>query len=348
MNELDSSIPARKLNIVESNMFWFLKVFAILSVITAHISFIHGDGAMHWVTTVYASFSTEGVIWFFIMGGFFFSANGTWQNFIRKKKSMATAWLVCSLVTYIVCRVIVRKASVLGCIQWILGYFTWYYYVVIFLALQIIFFLLRKHFRNKYLLCGCCLTTIVSVMLESRYSYSLLVLHLPPYLNVFNWIGYFALGILLRSLNITDYLSRKSIFGGFVIGFLCILFLRVFYGPYGYFCFHIVSVFDGIFSFMAFLFVSKFLAEKFSYNPILDIGKETYCIYLLHMPIVQFTVKILPDSLLFVILNPLLCLLEMHILIVLSKMVCPVKYRSFIFPLVGLKADGGTKLKDPK
>ena len=164
-------------------------------------------------------------------------------------------------------------------------------------------------------------------------------------MNFLNWIGYFALGILLRRGNWIDYLTLKSVFAVSLIGFLMIAFLRIHYAFYGYF--HIVSVFDGLFSFVVFLFISKFLAERFSHDSILEVGKETYCIYLLHMPIVQFTANsIFPHNLFFEIFNPALCLLEMHILILLSKAVCPVKYRSFIFPLAGLKVNNKPKTED--
>ena len=176
----------------QSNALYVIKAFAILSVIAAHMPF----GAEHpTADLIRNALGQVGVAVFFIVSGFLYKrTEGDTKTFWQKKlKGIVIPWILFSLLTFAVSCVLSHKIPMAVLPKWILGFGTWYWFVPILLMC----FALFKFLDDNVSLVFTILLSIASVMLMS---FGILKCNslFTQYTNVFNWIGFFAFGILLR------------------------------------------------------------------------------------------------------------------------------------------------------
>ncbi|HGH1676150.1 acyltransferase family protein [Clostridium perfringens] len=279
-----------------------MKFIAICSVVNAHsIPNISGGPIFNFFIKFSTEFGSLGVGIFFLISGFLFNNNYKIKDFFSKKiKSIIIPWLASGFIIYFY--VYIRKGglSFKTYLNFIIGNGSYLYYLTVLFIIYFIFL----YIKNKYIILLLFFMSIISIKLTYINFFN----NINPYLNPFNWIIYFVLGILLKQyldkvifycekylkLNIIIYLvlNYYIIYNNFSIGY---------WGKYS-----ILLECLGILIVIA--IVNKYLKFKEIFN---DIGRESYSIYLTHMIFAGAVVKLFSLSKLkiSIIFSPLLVLI---------------------------------------
>lgn len=306
-----------KLNILDSNAINIARGIAILSVIAAHVNQVNNSSIISSViTNGIKYFGQIGVGVFLLLGGFLYDRqeHDTFKYFARKGRTLFLPWIFCSSVTYFLSALLTMTFSVDDYFKWILGSGTWYYYIVIYVILLGLF---KWIWKRDGLLFLCIILTGISLWIgeDFIFGHNLMGGVITPYLNIFNWIGFFAIGILVRR-----YIGTLKIKGSMLLLALAFMIL----GCVGLCYFEINSYFSiyayifevgagGILIHLCY-YIDKlhYLTMFLEYS-----GKNSYCIYLLHMQIVQFLCSRIPNNICGAVLRPIIGLAIMDILILL-------------------------------
>ena len=277
--------------VLASRTVYIMKAIAIISVAMAHCTYIDAD--IQRITDI---FGTIGVPIFLITGGLFFKSNQPWKEFmLAKMRRIVLPWLIWGGITYILH--IVNDKSVIKVydyILWILGYKTWLYYVPVIL---ICYFVFNYSTSIKY---------ILSIIGVGICSYVLTVFgffekaFFTSCQNPFNWIGFFAIGILLQKLGLQEKVFRMSktkvllpmlVLGslGMTILYFCVS--RQFgFTPSYWNC---LSIPFELLSCAAIYMISIMIARTKSAGFGISIGKNSYVLFFSHMQIGINVVNIL-------------------------------------------------------
>lgn len=289
---------------VESNSFFIIKAIAIMSIITAHILVpINDEGIfIKAVTNFWAAFARTGVVAFFVLSGFFYhrEKGDTLSFWSKKLKFLIFPWLFFSSLIYIYIFIRGNPVSALGYIKYILGHGSSYYYITVLIVFYVIF----KFFcSNNYMLWLCMVLNITAIIVRS--------LNLTPktsfitdYLNIFHWIGFFALGVYIRKYRLDRKLLNSVLPFG-VCTFIFIIDCAIIQKIEIYTYFHIFSLQYELIFLVIMLYLGRYLLNLGWLSRFLTFcGKNTLFIYLVHMPIVQAIVYRLPDCIAKYIFSP--------------------------------------------
>jgi fucose 4-O-acetylase-like acetyltransferase len=304
-----------KLTKLESDAFYIFKCIAILCVVAAHVSKILVDnGYFTFISsTFWAMLARIGVVIFFTTSGFFFNRE---YNLKKKAKALIIPWIVCASLTYLVGAVLshFQSFNIISYIQWIFGYLSWYYYVVVL----IVFLLIFKFVRDSDIVLWTCIgLNIVSIVLETfSLNFITNLDFLSPFLNIFNWIGYFAAGILIKKYRLDRWFLEKK-WTHFIAYFWMIVGGIAFYYFQIETDFHVITFLYKIPAILVLFLFSHFLSQRKGSKYLVEIGKNTYFIYLLHMQIVQPICSRLPIY--FEVIKPIVGLTVMILLLLLLK-----------------------------
>lgn len=322
----------------ESKLFYIMKFFFIFSVITAHVcNVVDIIFLKKLISYFWKLFGTVGVIGFFILGGFFYKRkDGDDKEFWKRKSvSIIIPWLVCSFLNYVIKCIADKRINIGEYLKWTIGYESLYYYVTIFLFFLFIF---KYFYKCDLALYVCVGITIASLALYTFHIDYLFFIQGSKYLNPLNWIGYFASGILFRKYRIDRLLLKSfwTLIFSLLLGIVAFLILWKL-GVDSYF--HIATPIWGISFFILFLWISNWIAELKIGKAFEKMGKWSYCIYLIHMRIVQFSLSRFPTTTFGLIIKPLIGLAIMEIVMLFihwgAKL---IKAEKALF-LIGLNAE---------
>lgn len=307
-----------------NNTFYVLRFFAILAVVMAHsvYTLIPNDT----VVKVFNSFGRCGVIIFFIISGYYFRKE-KYENVLQllkaKLKTIVIPWIIWGLAIY--CTRFTSTDlyfNLKEIMLWLLGFGTYLYFLTIYILLLCIFQILPKKNVIQVILLIC---TLINVYLVAGNvgPYSVLestnvrpeLIYLLTYLNIFNWIGFFTLGLLLRKINLFEnknlwafkYKKIIKIIINIIILFLLIYMIlnekgNTYWTNY--------SIWIEMSFFVILFQVSKFLKDV---RYIQEIGKVTMPIYLIHFLIEGFIFnKVLPESIIMGLIRPLISVLVVY------------------------------------
>lgn len=316
-----------------SKTMYVIKAFSILSVLVAHINKINNETIpKSIITNWYNLFGIVGVICFFIIGGYFYNIkeNNTKKFWKKKIKTIVIPWILAGSITYIMHVIKKNDLSLLSYFKWVLGSGTIYYYLTNYVLFLFIFKYLKKSDKILYI----CIALTVIQSIFNTFNIHLQLKFITYYLNIFNWIGFFALGILIRKYKLLDKLIEHKEILIYAIAISIVLFIVMYkYKIYGYF--HILALpYELVNAIIVF-----YMSYKLSNNNFLTfIGKISFCIYLYHIQIVQKVCWSLPSNIFFIIINPFLGLMLMVLIIFIGiKIVEKFKYKDVILNLVGLR-----------
>lgn len=169
----------------------YIKGLAIISVISAHCNAVLDTTNRFAVMSslLLQNIGTLGVICFFVISGMLFHHPGKnlGQFFEKKIRNIIIPWFISATCVYLY--VYLRKPPITlkGCLNFVLGNGSYCYYLTVLMVLYALFTLLPFMRKNSVLLI-CEGITVVSIV----WFYN--IGGVNPYLNIFNWIGYFALG----------------------------------------------------------------------------------------------------------------------------------------------------------
>lgn len=317
-----------------SKLIYVIKAFSIFSVLVAHINKINNENFItSIITNWYNLFGIIGVVCFFIIGGYLYNRKEKDGKIFWKKKvkTIIIPWIIAGSITYLMHVIKMHDLNVIGYIKWVLGSGTIYYYLTNYVLFLFLFKYIQKSDKLLYL---CIALTIVQSILNTFNIKYFNIPFITKYLNIFNWIGFFALGILIRKYNIIDFILTHNKILIYAIIISIILFILMYkYVIYGYF--HIVSLIYEITNSVIVLYLSYWLLNNKFFN---FIGKTSFCIYLYHIQIVQKICWSLPSNIFFTIINPFLGLIIMAFIIFVGmKVIEKFKYKKQVLELVGLR-----------
>ena len=285
-----------------SDFFYRLRGCAILSVAYAH-SFSLSDVVLRQVASL---IGIIGVPLFLIASGYYFKEQPL-KEFLRSKLiNIIIPWFIWGSVAYFISNVADRETiHFWKHVSYLIGYGTWLYYVPIYLIITFIFnFINSRPYLILFLLISFFSCTLTFSSLHN-------IEIITPYQNPLNWVGFFALGVLLKEKSFEKW-SKNSIGVILIVGILFILlgYLTIFFGLkvcyWNPLCF--------IFELLGFILVSNLCIRLNDGRFLSTLGKYSYLIYFLHMQFGVFTANLLlsfaelPEILLFFI-KPLLVIM---------------------------------------
>ena len=311
-----------KLSARESLAIDALKAFAILSVIAAHTVLLDMSSDFSSIVTgIWSVFRVVGVPVFLIVGGFLYSRRDGDSKVFWKKKffRIFLPWVLCSAITYVIGIVGGNTPSIYGYIKWVLGFGTWYYYIIVYLLFLILF---KYIYMNNIALIFTLVIQLVALTINTFQIPIGLenIAYEWYYLNPLFWIGYFSLGILIRRYR-TDVKLRSKL--SLIVALLVMLVasaIKYIYGIYTYFS--LITMINCLAIAVVLWNLSYFIAKTKISSFVRTIGVSTYCIYLLHMQIVQTAVGLLPACGITYLFAPFIGLTIMMIIIYIANWFC--------------------------
>lgn len=282
-----------------------VKCLAILCVIMAHAR----GTDYQYISIITERIGALGVVAFLIVAGYYFNIEkyGFIPFFQNKIKTILVPWIFTGTLLYAVG----LKFDFKEWFLWIIGYKTYLYY----LSVIMLCFLLAGLFNKKQYLWTFVFLTVISLVLTgfgiiddigTKLTGAPFVLY--NYLNIFNWIGFFSLGILLKSKMDALLLFAKKNRIFIVLGYLTLLVLSLYLEPNsgGYFSKLAIPLeLSGVFCLFSLATV-----DFFGHLPIDRIAELSFGVYLIHF--LTFPVKR------FLMFSPIMDFLNPFIILVLS------------------------------
>ncbi len=308
--ELEKKIDADK---KISQMFVASRTVAILTVISAHTTI----KASSFIADLYYAIGSIGVVLFFIMSGYYYKKYSPSELIKKKTVSIVIPWIIIGTVVYGV-NTFLNSASfgISEWIMWILGYKTYLYYVVVLLFCFVIFYL-----RNTAVLIGAIALNAASIALTACGVMDPVInaLHITNYLNIFNWIGFFAIGMLLRRINshkLYDFIVKTRLVW-ILLSISSTLIISIGGYEIGYF-----TAIGWLYELISALSIMGLCTFSFMHiKPVSDISEMSYAVYLLHMMFTGIAAKIYGVHWTMSLFANLMVLLFTYLILLLGKFV---------------------------
>ena len=258
-----------------SETVYVLKALAIICVVSAHCSSYSYLPAEH----MRALLGTVGVPVFLMCSGYYCRREQERDVFWKKKlRHIVVPWLLWGIMTYIQVTVLTHEELYLeDALRWIVGYKTWLYFVPVLLVCFVIYRISLTdwwlYFNIVVSLCSWLLTFTGILGTTSL---------LTPYQNPLNFSMFFALGILLKRVDLEKIVNCSWKWKLAVIAACCAA--AVFYaldGSIGYWASPWSIPFELLMS--AVLFFAAYALRHIRFAS--AVGKETYFIFFSHMTI---------------------------------------------------------------
>lgn len=272
----------------EKDYIYYLKAISLFSIVSAHCADIPINSN---IINEKASWLLEqigfiGVGVFFIISGYLFNNSDNIINFLlRKIKSIVIPWITLGTLVYLY--VVVRKGGY-GIFTWfkfIIGDGSYLYYLTL---LMLFYFIFYSNISKKYFIRILVFLSITSIIVTS-YGY---LNYINPYLNPFNFIIYFIIGIRLKDKsNVMEFgsLCYKNIIIILLIYLTGLIYIKHYDITYGYW--GKSTLFIQPFGILLIFGLASY--RSFHSKKMLLIGKRSFTIYLLHMPIAGIITRIL-------------------------------------------------------
>lgn len=306
----------------KNTLIYYIKSFAIISVICAHCNFVSETASDFCknCSLILQNLGTAGVGCFFVISGYLFHyKSGKCKDFFHKKfNGIVIPWIISATIVYLYVYLRKPPLTVAGWLNFVVGNGSYCYYLTVLLILYFIFYIL-PFMRTEAALCICGLIGVMS----SVWFYQ--IGSISPYLNVFNWIGFFSVGYyfqknkeLFEKIKVA-FLKTRVIW---LFAYLAVIAFQVFQSKGGSYWGGINSVFSWCGS-LALISFATFVSEKrnqFS-TSILNLGKDSFAIYIWHMPIAGIVAYLMSKGVLsyFVLARPLFVALFTEILLLCAK-----------------------------
>lgn len=288
------------MEIEDKNYIYYLKSLAIFSVVCAHASPVSTEtGGMGSVCSDILNYiGTMGVPVFFLISGYLFQLNSkSFQNFWKGKIfSIFVPWIFCETLLWFY--VVVRKGGA-GVKEWflfIIGYDHTTYYMSVLMVLYLLFWIVKKDWQIYLMIC-LSLYSIIST--GWRFGINFVNSWTGNYyLNPLNWIVFFAIGIIISKRktikSVGEAMSRKQVL-------ICAMIISISYfvlceieceSIYYFSKYALISHTANIVVLHGFAeFISRW-ENNYWKKKLLEVGKYSYTIYLLHQFVVGFMVAV--------------------------------------------------------
>ena len=116
-----------------SVMFTVARVFALISIVAAHIGFT--EGTSYLLNKSYSVIASIGVIAFLFMSAYYYNPkkSGALLSGVLKKKiiTIGIPWLFLGTLTYLYNAILSGNLNAIEWVKWILGYKTYLYFLTV-------------------------------------------------------------------------------------------------------------------------------------------------------------------------------------------------------------------------
>lgn len=325
----------------ESRAFFIIKAFAIFSVLVSHLSNIICDlGTFTTVSTVALEpWSIMGVPIFITVSGFFYRRKPHDAKAFWKKKGITIVmpWIIAGFLRNLVDIVLYHsREPFLYYVQRMLGFNSSFYFPFLLILLFAVFKLMGKRPALLWVSIG---VSAVSLVLETLgFNYVSILLGTPS-LNVFNWMGFFALGMLARRYRWDRRLAQSPVAGWISVAVFAVLYGLTAFGEFkegGITYYRMDAAVFELSALLALYFLSYRLASR-RQRILCEIGSCTYCVYLYHLVLITGLFGLVNFPAALTALQPVLGLAIMMGLIEAGKWICKLLKIKWPMTLVGLK-----------
>lgn len=258
-----------------------MRAVLLLSIVSAHSSVarteINGAVAIG-IWRVWQVWACIGVPGFLILSGYLFK--GKQESFtvmLRKKAtSVMIPWIVCGTFIFFVSNY--PTFGIGKMFQFLVGYYSYLYYIPVLLVCFLLFYFMAD--KSVFLIL-CIVVNISSLYVTQCGIYHAMFTN---YLNILNWIGYFAVGCLLKKYDVLIKLKYQRMAVRWLVIFfpLGLIFLAAMNGMESYFYWFAFIVGTGS-AIGIYCLCGIDVVKKLPY--IATVGRWAFTIYLLHMPL---------------------------------------------------------------
>jgi len=328
---------------VFSNRLYLLKAIAIFGVITLHSNY--SVGSFPFVTRFIGNFAAVGVIIFFILSGYFFNAKEASGEFWRKKSLyFIIPWMIGGSLVYSVRILGGDSLEVKGYVNFLFGNGSYLYFATILFLTYLLFRVFRGTMLVVYTSMGftlssCILTSCNVIPQTVDANKWIFTYYTNPYLNIFNWIGFFGFGILLKKFDLLKKYSNIQPKYKWLISTACCIgwLILCLFVETAYYWTPWSLLNEGLLLIVLYSAVHLFSRfERVWMEGALLIGKNTLFIYLYHLP---FIGKLLPmNQAVINLIRPWIVLIIFYVFIcIVKKLSQKPKMKSMVGILIGIK-----------
>ena len=311
-----------------------LRGMAIISVILAHTSSMtSGSNSVDkFVSNAFDVFGIIGVPLFFVISGYLYSAQIPFKLFFFKKiRKIILPWFLAGLTVYLVSAPFGIQSSALNfsdAVSFIFGIKSLFWYMPLQCFFYLFFFFISKKLYLNLFFMG-----INILMLSMRGD----LFGLNPYLNPFNWIGFFSLGIVARqnSHKLLSALNFVSIHERLCIALLFLVFISVYRVKSSSAYFGIDSLILELTAIVIFVY---WLGKSDKNNLLIFLGTNSFFVFLYHMPVVGFINFFYAKyTLSFILLKPVFVLILITVSIIILNWVFKILRLDLYREILGLR-----------
>lgn len=309
-----------------SSMFYVVKALSCVLIVWSHMPF---GGNMPY-EAIRMSVGQIGVFAFFVCAGYFYKEKGNKGNAFWKKKliSIVFPWLLFSTITYVISCLIggAERTNLLSYFKWVFGIGSHYWYMPVLLVCYGLFSLIctARNRAEDVMLYSCvgisALSVVVSACGMINYNTTF-----NQYTNICNWLGVFAVGVIICKKNLINEISSPK----WMIITLPLLILFVLLSSKR--AVMIEAYIDEyslpieLFGCLCIFAAAKLLCNS---NLLIDIGKKSFFIYLVHIQVAGVINTRLPYNEVFFVLRP-----------IVAGIVCYIGAKIVEWILIKMKSD---------
>lgn len=264
--------------IVDSDYIYILKAAAIFSVICAHVANTGNQKLIvQEMALILENIGSLGVGVFYFFAGYFFDTRKNLKKFFKDKmKKILIPWIFTGTIVYLYVNLRKGGINVKEWLFWIVGYKTYLY----FLTNLMFFYGYYYVFKTKKNLS--IVTVFIGIISLNLSAFGFLE-YINPYLNPFNFIIYFSLGKIvamhagLKKLKEFSFEHRYIFLVMYIFISILSQLLSISMGYFGK-----ITLLSQALSLMIFMGFGQSVC--FNKDYIIDVGKKSFSIYLVHMP----------------------------------------------------------------
>ena len=223
-------------------------------------------------------------------------------------------------------------------LKFLIGHNSYLYYLTVLMLCYLIYFYPVKHNKITITVIISFLITIISQQLTAWGILAVKKIYLTNYLNIFNWVGYFSLGLLLKNVDVYKILIKIRKYIVPIIMIWVALFVLAYYfdNTTGYFS--LLAIPLQVLGAIIVFGISSF--DVLNCKLTRYISKISFCVYLLHMAVVPVVYKFLGNLYFIKLFEPMVTLLLIAGLIFVGEKIARIfRLEGLYCKLLGIRGE---------
>ena len=309
------------------------RALSLISIVCAHILFTVDTPAV--LDKVYSVLGSIGVICYLFSSAYYYNPQKYGFVGLLKNKALTLCvpWLFLGTVSYLYNALLSKNFGIVGYCKWIIGNGSFLY----FMSVLVICFLLFYRTNNIILFSAIGINLVSLVLTATGIIEPLInILHITNYLNVFNWIGVFALGMLAKQLSAEKLYSflKNTRYIALALFVVAVVLVCVFEVQTGYFSY--VGIWLELLGMWAILGASTF--GYLENRLVFDVSNLSFAIYLIHMMVIGVFDRLYNIHLVTQIFAVFIVIAISYVaLFVVRWVIKLVRLEKYLYPLFGFR-----------